>query len=98
VDEAEGLELGAATAEASASGAEPVAVALALNGANIDPSIAEDERAFPRKQSALAEKQGALVDDQCNALPSSTCRSAKPGVSRTARLLNRSRRNRKTRT
>jgi hypothetical protein len=67
VEKAEGLESGSAGAEAIiASGVDPVAVALALNGTNIDPSVAEDARAFLRKQSALAEKQSALVDDQCH--------------------------------
>ena len=35
-----------AGAEASGAGVDPAAVALALNAANIDPSIAEDARAF----------------------------------------------------
>ncbi len=60
VEEAEGLESGFAGAEAAgASGVDPVAVALALNGAS-----REEADAFLRKQQALAEKQCSLIDMQ----------------------------------
>jgi len=55
-------------AEAAASGVDSAAVALALNAANIDPSIAEDARAFLRKQSALIDDQRRLVQLQAREL------------------------------
>ena len=44
-EETEGKDTGA---EAAAGGVDPAAVALALNAANGDPSMAEDECAFLR--------------------------------------------------
>ena len=64
-EETEGQDTGA---EAAASGVDPAAVALALNAANIDPSIAEDARAFLRKQSALIDDQRKLVQLQAREL------------------------------
>jgi hypothetical protein len=51
-EEADGPNSGA---EAFAAGVDPAAVALALNSANIDPSIADDARTFLRKQANLAD-------------------------------------------
>jgi len=63
-EETEGQDTGAEVIAGGASGADAAAVALALNGANIDPSIAEEAREYLRKQSALADEQQGLVADQ----------------------------------
>jgi len=60
VEEAEGLESGSAGADAAgASGVDPIAVALALNGAS-----REKADAFLDEQRALAANQSALIADQ----------------------------------
>lgn len=60
-DETEAQDIGA---EASASGVDPAAVALALNSANGDPSTAEDVRAFLRDQRSLIEIQKHHLHEQ----------------------------------
>ena len=57
-EETDGQDSGA---DASGAGVDPAAVALALNAANSDPSIAEDARAFLRKQSALVDDQRSYI-------------------------------------
>jgi hypothetical protein len=49
-EETDGQDTGA---EASSAGADPAAMALALNAANTDLGTAEDARAYLREQRAL---------------------------------------------
>ncbi len=64
-EDTEGLECGA---EATATGIDAAAVALALNATNADPSIAEDARQFLRKQSALVDDQRHHLHEQLKSL------------------------------
>jgi tetratricopeptide (TPR) repeat protein len=64
-EEAERLD---ARAEAAAVGADPAAVALALNAASNDSSIAKDAQAYLREQLALATDQRKLVQLQAKEL------------------------------
>ena len=50
--------------EATVSGVDPAAIALVLNSASIDPSIAADARAFLRSQSALIADQRHHLREQ----------------------------------
>ena len=45
-------------------GADPVAMALALNAASADTGIAEEARAFLRRQTSFLDQQSALIADQ----------------------------------
>jgi len=60
-EEVDGQDAGAA--EASGAGVDPATMAFALNATNIDPSIAENARAYMRKQSALADIQRRHLDE-----------------------------------
>ncbi len=64
-EESEGQDTGA---EAVAGGADPAAMALALNAANNDPSIAEDAKAFLRNQSSLIDIQKHHLHEQLKQL------------------------------
>jgi tetratricopeptide (TPR) repeat protein len=57
-EETEGPESGP---QALGAGLDPAAIALALNGGNCDPGIADDVRAYLRKQGRLADLQHEML-------------------------------------
>jgi tetratricopeptide (TPR) repeat protein len=63
-EEKEAPESGVAGPGWPGIGVDPAAVALALNAANSDPGVAEDARAYLRKQTAFLDNQSALIADQ----------------------------------
>jgi tetratricopeptide (TPR) repeat protein len=63
-EETEGQDASAEALAGVAAGADPVAIALAVNAADTDSSIAQDTRVFLRKQAALIDDQRHYVRER----------------------------------